>query len=57
MNNAKIEKMLELLEEIVNDNMPWSEKASLVEDLASDDQKTAINEFCSWFDADKGFAA
>lgn len=46
-----IRKLLELIEEIVNENKPWSEKRSEILAEASESEALALEEFSSWFEA------
>ena len=50
MNIRSIERLGELLIEIVNEPGPWMEKRELILMTFSIDQQTALDEFVSWFD-------
>lgn len=51
MSKKEIETLIELISKLVGtDGMSWSEKKALIIANASDDDKTNINEFASWFD-------
>lgn len=52
MSKDKIEKMLELIEELVNEEgSVWSAKRQQVVEQLNERTETALNEFCSWWDA------
>lgn len=51
MSSAQIDKLLELISEIVNiSDIPYKEKAERILGSCSEDEKTALLEFVSWFD-------
>lgn len=51
MDTQKIEKLLELIGEIVNaEKGSWNEKRDLVLNEASQEDKTNLLEFAGWFE-------
>lgn len=46
----KYEQLLKFISEIVNSEGSYSEKRDAVYENASDDDKTNLAEFCSWFE-------
>jgi len=45
----EIQTLLDLIEKLTNQGKPWKEKRDSVLAEASDDQKTALEEFAGWF--------
>jgi len=56
MTKERIIALLELIEEITSGDEAWPAKAGAIESLATEDQRTAVNEFCSWFSDSHGRA-
>lgn len=49
MDKTKIDQLLDLMVEIVNQDGPWMDKAKAVLLVANDEQKVALLEFSNWF--------
>jgi hypothetical protein len=52
MDEKKIEKLLELISELVSGSGTWKEKRDSVLDEASSEDKTNLEEFASWYDTE-----
>lgn len=52
MDRKKIEELLDLIVEVTAEGEPWKKKKQQVLDLASEEQRTALLEFISWFEGD-----
>lgn len=51
---SHIEKLLELIDELVNDDkLPWTKKREMVLKDIGDGDRISLEEFCSWFAPDK----
>lgn len=50
MNKAKLEQFFDLLGDIVNEDGPYREKRKALVEAASEEDRTTLNEFISWFD-------
>lgn len=46
----EIEKLLELIGDLVSGEGTWTEKRDRVLNNASENDKTNLNEFCGWFE-------
>lgn len=49
MDPKKIEKLLELIGELVNSGKAWTEKRDAILAEAGDDDRTNLTEFSGWF--------
>lgn len=49
MTEDKIQRLLDLVKELVNEDGPWQNKMAAVEAVADEDETTCLEEFCSWF--------
>jgi len=49
MTKLKYERFFELLDEIVNSDGSWISRKQLLEDNASDQDKSNLKEFAAWF--------
>jgi hypothetical protein len=52
MLKAQLEQFLELLSSLVNESGPWQEKKEALLEVASDDDRSVIEEFVGWFGDD-----
>lgn len=52
MTTSEIQKLLEYITIVVNGNGSYAEKREKILDNATDDDKTALFEFVSWFPED-----
>jgi len=50
MDAKKINQLLELIGEVVNENGPFKEKRDAVLAQTDEAAETNLQEFCSWFD-------
>jgi hypothetical protein len=50
MTKAQLELLLELLGSFVAESQTWHEKKAALLDIASEEDKTNIEEFVTWFD-------
>ncbi len=53
MDKTKLEHFLSLLDDIVDNDAPWTEKKKALLDVASEDDETNLREFVSWFETDE----
>lgn len=54
METQTIDKLLELIQDIVNDtSQPWNEKRNQILTQAHQDEVTALVEFATWFEDDE----
>jgi hypothetical protein len=50
MDKAKIEKLLELISDIVRSDGSWQEKRDAILEVADEDVEGHLLEFASWFE-------
>jgi len=49
MTSDKVARLLDLLNDLVNEPGTWREKKAALESQASDDDKTNLAEFAAWW--------
>jgi hypothetical protein len=42
-------KLIELIEEIVDESPPWANKKAAIKAEAGEDDKAKMDEFCAWW--------
>lgn len=50
MNEQKLRKLIELIDELIRENGPWKDKKAAIIVEASTDEQVAISEFAAWWE-------